>query len=105
MKSEKMRAAASGFTNLVQPKDGKHTTLGRYVGQDLLVSSSLLSFRGVNSKPQGPWLEGAELECQAHVALQFLGPHVSFHMHVLHRCVFPTRRRELLRVDALPHGA
>jgi len=57
VKSEKMRAAASGFTNLVQLKDCNHTTLGKYVGRDLLVSSSLLSFRGVNSKPQGPWLE------------------------------------------------
>ena len=57
VKSEKMRAAARGFTNLVQLKDGNHIILGRYVGQDLLLSSSLLSFRGVNSKPQGPWLE------------------------------------------------
>ena len=29
-----MRAAASALTNLVQLKDGNHTTLGRYVGQE-----------------------------------------------------------------------
>ena len=45
IKSEKNKADACGFTNLVQLKNGNHTTLARHIGQELLGSSSLASFR------------------------------------------------------------
>ena len=45
IKSEKKKVDACGFTSLVQLKNGNHTTLARYIGQELLGSSSLASFR------------------------------------------------------------
>ena len=45
VKSEKKKADACAFTNLVQLKNGNHTTLSRYIGQELLGSSSWPSFR------------------------------------------------------------